>query len=69
MNIINNPYVWRLKQIPPYKNVQYTGKPLYMQLIRATIVPYISKPHIWKLKTNGKNCNSSMMSWNIRPKT
>jgi hypothetical protein len=38
----------------------YTGKPLYIRLIRATSVPYISK-----LKINGKNCNSSMMSWNI----
>jgi hypothetical protein len=38
-----------------------TGKPIYMRLIRAMSVPYISKPHILKLKTNGKDCNSSMM--------
>jgi hypothetical protein len=38
--------------------VQYedvAGKPLYMRLIRATSVTYISKAHISKLKTDGKN--------------
>jgi hypothetical protein len=46
-----------------------TGKPLHMRSIRATSVPYISKPHISKLETNGKICNSSMVSWNVLPKT
>jgi hypothetical protein len=46
-----------------------TGKPLHMQLIRATSVLYISKQHISELKTNGKNCNSYMISCNICQKT
>jgi hypothetical protein len=35
-----------------------TGKILYMWLIRATNIPYVLKPHITKLKIDGKNFNS-----------